>query len=200
MEKREAWNERYAAADLVWGLAPNQFVAEAFEGVAPRGRALDLGCGEGRNAIWLAEQGWHTSAVDYSSVAIERARELAKHRGVDVRFLEADVTLWTPERGVYALVIVSYLQLPADDLRKVWVSAAKALDHGGELFLIGHAKRNLEEGSGGPQDLRVLWDPQAIARALRALRLTVDRAEHVSRALDGAERPAIDARIRAHRD
>ncbi len=200
MSKRSAWDKCYAASELVWESSPNQFVGEAFAGVAPRGLALDLGCGEGRNAIWLAEQGCPTTGVDYSSVAIERARRLARQRGVGVRFLEADVTAWAPEPGAYALVIVSYLQLPNEDLLKVWRSAAAALDVGGELFLIGHARRNLEEGTGGPRDPDVLWVPGAIARALQVLGLIVDRAEHVSRPLDSAPRCAIDARIRAHRD
>jgi len=198
--RREVWNKRYAAGELVWGADPNQFVAEAFADVPPRGRALDLGCGEGRNTIWLAERGWPSTGVDYSRVSIERARKLAAHRGVELRFVEADVTTWNPERGAYALVIVSYLQLPADDLRRVWALAATALDVGGELFLIGHAGRNLEEGSGGPRDSEVLWDPDEIADELRRLELVVDRAEHVWRAVEDAPCAAIDARIRAHRN
>jgi SAM-dependent methyltransferase len=199
LSKQASWNERYAASDLVWGADPNRFVAEAFGDVAARGRALDLGCGEGRNAIWLAERGWRVTGVDYAEVAIDRARRLASARGVEVSFVEADVTSWRPEAEAYALVIVAYLQLPPADLRRVWACAVGALAPGGELFAVGHAVRNLAEGTGGPPDSHVLWDAGTIAAELRALGLELDEATEVTRAVEGAPRPAIDARIRAHR-
>jgi len=195
--KQRSWNERYAASELVWGAEPNRFVAEAFAGVRPRGRALDLACGEGRNAIWLAEQGWEATGVDFSHVAIERARALAGQRGVAVRFVEADVTRWQPERGGFALVVIAYLQLPEEAMGRALERAAAALAPGGELFAIGHARRNLAEGTGGPQDAAVLWEPEAFAAALRRLGLAVEEAEHVLRSVEDAPRPAIDARIRA---
>jgi len=77
-----AWDERYRAVDLVWGSEPNRFVAEALGAREPAGRALDLACGEGRNAIWLAQRGWRVTGVDYSPVAIARAHELAGTAGV----------------------------------------------------------------------------------------------------------------------
>jgi len=197
--KRESWDQRYAASDLVWGAGPNRFVEAAFGDAAPRGRALDLACGEGRNAIWLAERGWDVTGVDWSHVAVERARKLAAERGADVRFVAHDVTAWAPEAGAYALVLVSYLQVPVSDRLEVWRHAALALAPGGELFGIAHAVRNLAEGFGGPQDAGVLWEPETVAAELRSLGLEVDVAEHVTRPVEGEERPAIDTRIRAHR-
>jgi SAM-dependent methyltransferase len=195
--KQRSWDERYAASELVWGAEPNRFLAEAFAGVRPRGRALDLACGEGRNAIWLAAQGWETTGVDFSHVAIERARALAERRGVAVRFIEADVTRWQPERGHFALVVIAYLQLPDDAMAQALEHAVAALAPGGELFAIGHARSNLAEGAGGPQDPGVLWDPEALAAELRRRGLRVDEAEQVLRSVEDAPRPAIDARIRA---
>jgi len=199
MSKRESWNQRYGESELVWGSDPNRFVAEAFGEVAPAGQALDLACGEGRNTIWLAEKGWTATGVDFSQVAIERARRLAAHRGVAARFIEADVTDWIPEAGAYALVLVAYLQVPTKDLVKVWAIAADALEAGGELFLIGHARRNLTEGTGGPRDPEVLWEPGVIAQQLTAAGFEVELAEHVTRVVDGSPQSAIDARIRARR-
>jgi len=200
--RKEDWDERYAASDLVWGVDPNRFVAEALGGRPARGRALDLGCGEGRNAIWLAGAGWTVTAVDFSRVALERARELARSAGVAVELVEADVAKWSPPPGVFDLVLVSYLQIPADALRAVIAHAAAALrPHGGELFMIGHALRNLAEGVGGPRDPRVLWDPEPLAAMLREVGLEVDRCEEVLRPAAGqeAERPAIDVLVRARR-
>jgi SAM-dependent methyltransferase len=199
MSKQAFWNDRYASSELVWGTDANRFVAEAYGDATARGRALDLACGEGRNTIWLAERGWRATGVDYSGVAIERARKLAAHRGVDVDFVEADASSWAPEPGAYALVVIAYLQVPADEARRVWEHAVAALEPGGELFMIGHARRNLEEGTGGPQDLAVLWEPEEVAVALRELGLQVDAAEHVTREVEDAPRAAIDARVRAHR-
>src|SRR5690349_10831664 len=73
-----AWDERYAATDLVWSAGPNQFVEAELGELAP-GKALDLACGEGRNARWLAERGWHVTAIDWSSVAIEKGRQVSAH-------------------------------------------------------------------------------------------------------------------------
>ena len=79
MSKREAWNERYASHDLVWGIDPNRFVKEAFADRTP-GRVLDLACGEGRNALWLASRGWTATGVDFSRVALARARDRIRTR------------------------------------------------------------------------------------------------------------------------
>jgi hypothetical protein len=91
------WDQRYAAADLVWPAGPNRTVADQVSGLPP-GSALDLACGEGRNALWPAERGWTVTAVDFSSVAIEKARTAAARRGRDVHLLVADVTSWQPDR------------------------------------------------------------------------------------------------------
>ena len=199
MSKRDAWNERYAAADLVWGLEPNRFVEEALRDVKPRGRALDLACGEGRNAIWLAERGWRATGVDFSSVAIERARKLATQRGVDVEFIEADVTSWGPDPGAYALVLVLYMHIVPAMRRQVWIRAVAALRPGGGLFLVGHARRNLAEGVGGPQDPELLWEPEEITAELEALGVEVLDAEYVLRPFEGSEVDAIDLRISGRR-
>lgn len=196
--KRAEWNRRYAARELVWGAEPNAFVAEILAARAPAGRALDLGCGEGRNALWLAERGWEATGVDYSSVAIERARKLATGRSATARFLEDDVTTWEPEESRYALVLIVYLQIPEQEMWRVLASAKRAIEPGGSLVMIGHAKRNLTEGVGGPDDEAVLWEPDAIAAELRKLGFTVDRAEHVSREVENEARSAIDAILEAH--
>ena len=199
--ERSDWNARYAASDLVWGAEPNRFVVAELAGRKPQGRALDLACGEGRNAIWLAEQGWTVTAVDFSDVAIERARQLAERRSIDVEWLRADLASYVPSEGAFQLVLISYLQLPGDELRGVLARAAVALAPAGELMMIGHARRNLSEGIGGPRDPAVLWTPDEIDGALRALGLSVQRCEHVPRSVDTPDGPreAIDVLVRARR-
>lgn len=198
---REGWNERYRAAELVWGAEPNRFVARELGGRAPAGRALDLACGEGRNAIWLAKQGWSVVGVDFSQVAIERARQLAADAGVEVDWVCADAAAYAARPGAFALVLIAYLQVPAAERRAVLARAAAALAPGGELLLIGHALRNCREGVGGPRDPAVLWEPDELAEELRAVGLQVERCAEVPRPVEveGEEREAIDVLATARR-
>jgi SAM-dependent methyltransferase len=197
----EGWNDRYRAAELVWGAEPNRFVAEVLGPRAPAGRALDLACGEGRNAIWLARRGWQVVGVDFSEVALERARKLAAEAGVEVEWVHADVATYPAEPEAFALVLVSYLQVPGPERRAMLGRAAAALAPGGELLLIGHALRNRTEGVGGPQQPSVLWDPETLATELRAAGLRVERCEEVLRPVEveGEARSAIDVLAEAHR-
>ena len=87
---RGDWNERYSGSELLWTATPNRFLVAEASGLEP-GRALDLACGEGRNAVWLVERGWQVTGVDFSDVAIEKARELAAARGVEGEWLAADL-------------------------------------------------------------------------------------------------------------
>lgn len=195
---REHWDERYATDELVWRAEPNVFLVGEVEDMAP-GRALDLACGEGRNALWLADRGWRVVAVDFSAAGLAKGRRLADLRGVEVEWVEADVLEWRPEPGSFDLVIVMYLQLPAEDLRRVLGSATAALAPGGTLLVVGHDRTNLAEGFGGPPDPSVLYDPDQVAGDVAGL--TIERAERVRRPVETPEgvRVALDALVRARR-
>jgi SAM-dependent methyltransferase len=198
---RDGWNERYRSAELVWGTDANCFVEQALGAREATGRALDLACGEGRNAIWLAKRGWSVTAVDYSDVAIERARKLAASAGVEVEWMCADVRSYAPDPEAFALVVVSYLQAGRAERRLVLAHTAKALAPGGQLFMIGHALRNLMEGVGGPQDPLVLWGPDEISDELCTIGLRVERCEEVVRtvAVETGAQQAIDVLADARR-
>ena len=119
------------------------------------GRALDLAAGEGRNAIWLARRGWDVTAVDFSQVALDKgARTLAGDTDVDVGLRRRDDLAGA---GTYDLVVVAYLQLPADERRAAArASGGRRCGPAGTFLLVGHDSTNLTEGTGGPQDPRVL--------------------------------------------
>jgi SAM-dependent methyltransferase len=189
------WDERYRSADLVWGAPPNRFVAEEFAD-APPGRALDLACGEGRNALWLASQGWQVTAIDFSPVAIEKARQLDTRGLVDWQV--DDATTYTPT-AEFDLALICYLQLEATQRRSAIRAAAAALAPSGTLFVIGHDTRNLADGTGGPPDPRVLFTADDLAGDLSGTGLRIDRAGEVLRPVEGAARPAIDALLKAIR-
>jgi len=194
-----AWDARYAGRDLVWGAEPNQFVAAEFAGLPP-GRVLDIGAGEGRNAIWLAGLGWRVTAVDFSAVGVERGRALAAQRGADVDWVVADVREYQPPPGAFDAVLVAYLHLVAPERATVLARAAAALAPGGRLFVVGHDVANLSGGHGGPQDPAVLYTPEAVTAELDGL--TIRRAERVTRHVpaDGGTAAAIDTLVSAVRD
>ena len=107
----EDWDCRYRGTELVWTAQPNRFVVEELHALPP-GRALDLGSGEGRNAVWLAERGWQVTAVDFSPVALAKARRLAQARGVTVNWVLADLRGYQPESAAHDLILVAYVHLP----------------------------------------------------------------------------------------
>jgi SAM-dependent methyltransferase len=194
---RNDWNDRYRSAELVWTAQPNRFLVAEVTGLVP-GRALDLAAGEGRNAVWLAEQGWAVTAADYSSVAMEKAGALATSRGVAVDTLVADATTF-PCVPVFDLVVVAYLQLPEPGRSRALGKAAGAVAPGGTLLVIAHDEANLDHGYGGPQDPSVLTGPHDVAAALEGLEVV--RAERVERPVETADGPriAVDHVVRARR-
>jgi SAM-dependent methyltransferase len=194
--KREDWNRRYAEVESVWSLTPNRFLVAEAADLRP-GRALALACGEGRNAIWLAERGWLVTAVDYSDVAIEKARQRAAGERVAVDLHVQDLLAFEPDRRAYDLVLVLYVQIPAAERRQVLAMAAEALAPAGTLLLVGHDLLNATEGVGGPSDPSVLYTPDDIVAELPGLE--IEKAERVLRDVEDADRPAIDALVRAVR-
>ena len=195
---RHDWDRRYEASGLIWSGEPNRFLSAEVEGMAP-GRALDLACGEGRNAVWLASRGWDVTGVDFSARALEKARALATERGVTLRLVEADLGEYAPTPGCADLVAVLYLHLPAPQRAAVLARAAAALAPGGTILVVGHDLLNLTEGHGGPREASVLTTPEAVAAELEGL--TIERAERVRRpvATPDGERDAIDTLVRASR-
>jgi SAM-dependent methyltransferase len=202
-----AWNDRYAAAEFVWSTEPNQFLAAEVAGLTA-GSALDLACGEGRNAVWLATLGWDATGVDFSDVGLAKAAKLAEANEVTAktRWVCADATSWVPDEQ-FDLVAVAYLHL-SEPLRRAAMSVAvAALAPGGTLVVIGHDATNITEGVGGPPDPAVLYGPDDIVGDLQSAdpALVVERAERVLRAVrvetDGVaeERHAIDCLVRVCR-
>lgn len=194
--KREDWNRRYAGVDSLWSAKPNRFLVAEVEALEP-GRALDLACGEGQNAVWLASLGWEVTAVDYADVAVAKGIERAARAGVAVDFQVRDLLDYLPEARAFDLVLILYLHMSSDGRRIVLERAADSVAPGGTLVLIGHDLLNLTEGVGGPSDRDLLFTPDDVVAELPGLE--VERAERLLRHVDGQDRPAIDALVRARR-
>jgi SAM-dependent methyltransferase len=201
-----AWDERYAASELVWSATPNQFVAAELADLKP-GRALDLAAGEGRNALWLADRGWHVTAVDFSGVALDKGRALQQrheHGGdLQVDWVHADALTYEPGPAPFDLVVLAYLQLTADERCAPVRRGFSALRVGGTLFLVAHDSSNLAEGTGGPQGPDVLYTAEEVLADLDGERFEVERADRVARVVQAedahrgaVERTAYDCLVR----
>lgn len=191
----EGWNDRYRDTELVWGRGANQFVVAHLSDVKP-GLAIDLAAGEGRNAVWLAERGWTVTAVDFSTVGVEKARQMAEGRGVDLDVVVGDARTWEPDTPV-DLVVIAYLQIPDPDRTEVLRRASGWLAPGGTLFIVAHDQSNVSAGYGGPPDPAVCYD---LAETVAALdRLTVTVAQVFERLVDtpDGQRTALDTVVSA---
>jgi SAM-dependent methyltransferase len=190
---RSTWDARYEAKDLVWGAGPNLFLPPLVDGLAA-GTALDVACGEGRNAIWLARQGWEVTAVDFSEVGLDKARTLAGDTVVE--WVLADVTTFAPAR-TFDLVLIFYLHLPEADLGRAFEHAVGAVAPGGTFFGVGHALRNLSDGHGGPTVPEILWTEEMIRPLVTDLTL-VELGER-PRYVTADDATAIDLVVHATR-
>lgn len=189
-----AWDERYAEAERLWSAGPNRFLPDLVHGL-PTGRALDLACGEGRNAIWLAQNGWSIVGVDFSVTAVERAWDAARMFECDCEFYVANLLDWDPP-GQYSLVAEFYLHLPKPDLREIRRRLAQSLVPGGRLIVVGHDVTNLNDGHGGPQDPELLHTVDSVSADLAGLE--IETAERVERPVGDAV-VALDTVVRARR-
>lgn len=185
------WDARYAAEPTLWGEAPNQFVRARLADAEP-GRAVDLACGNGRNAVWLARRGWRVEGVDISTVAIEQARGRSDAAGVEVGWEVGDALAWKPAAPL-DLALVVYLHVPLPELTALLARAATWLAPGGRLLYVGHSRTNLTRGVGGPSDPGILAEIADLAAAAEGLQVV--SLSHLLRRTDNGT--AIDILLEA---
>jgi SAM-dependent methyltransferase len=141
------WDDRYRSHAALWSGDPNPHLVAETESLAP-GTALDVGAGEGADAIWLARRGWRVTAVDLSVVALERAAAHAAGLGAGVagriRWLHQDITSWDPRPARYDLVSAQYLHLPAAPRRALFGLLGTAVAPAGTLLIVGHHPSDLQ--------------------------------------------------------
>ena len=189
-----SWNQRYESAALVWSAEPNRFVEEICTELTP-GTAIDIACGEGRNTIWLAQQGWAATGVEFSEVALDKARQIAEHNGVEVDWVLSDAR--SVDQVIsrrFDLVLFCYLQIPDSEFVEALRAGASLLSESGQIVVIAHALDNLHRGVGGPQDPAVLPTPERVEQILTDLGLKIERSGEALRPVrtDEGERTAID--------
>ena len=178
------WDGRYSERGAMWGSEPNRFVVEAVAGL-DTGTALDLACGQGRNSMWLAEQGFTVTGFDLSPVAIEQAAAVAAEAGLGIEFESVDLLTWEPGRRTWDLVLLAYLHLPEEMRKTVHATAASAVAPGGRIVVVAHHLDNLNRGTGGPPNPDWLFTEDQLALDFAALDIV--RNEMVVRPTDNGD-------------
>jgi cyclopropane fatty-acyl-phospholipid synthase-like methyltransferase len=199
----QSFEERYRATDALWSGRPNQqLVREAAD--LPPGAALDIGCGEGADAIWLAERGWEVTGVDFAPTALERAAVHAEAAGVAdrIRWVHADVTQWAPEPASFDLVSAQFMHLLTEQRRALFARLADAVRTGGQLLLVGHDFSDIEAGAHRPPEPERFFTAGEVATSLDPATWEVLVAEARSRPAhqhEGHDITVHDAVLRARR-
>jgi SAM-dependent methyltransferase len=179
--RRVSWDERHSAGDFE-GEGPNPTLVMGARSLTP-GTVLELAAGSGTNAVWLASQGWRTTAVDWSPVGLANGRAKAEAAGVQVEWLERDLFAWAPPARSFDLVVIVYLHVSPEERARIYPRAAAVVAPGGRLLIVGHDRLNATEGEGGPPDTVRLFTADEVAAELLAAdpALIVERAEVVRR-------------------
>jgi len=179
------WDDRYAADEFAYGTAPNDFL-RANAGYLPAGgRILLPADGEGRNSVWLGEQGFQPTAVDFSAVGLEKARNLAAERGMAIETVQADLTDWEWPRDAYDGVVSIFCHLPPEQRRPVHRAMLAALRPGGRILLEAYTPDQLAYGTGGPPVAEMLYSRAA---------LEADFADAAILSVEETVRPVVEGR------
>ena len=148
---KSMWDERYAQDDYLFGTEPNAFLVSQRELLKPGMSCLAVADGEGRNGVWLAQQGLHVLSVEASAVALDKAKKLAQQRGVAIDFEQADLAQWQWGESRFDMVAAIFIQFAPPPLREqMFAGIRRCLKPGGLLLLQGYTPRQLEYKPGGP--------------------------------------------------
>jgi SAM-dependent methyltransferase len=177
------WDERYAVDEYVYGTLPNDFLVSRVASL-PRGRVLCLGEGEGRNAAWLAQQGFEAHAVDASAVGLEKARRLAHARGVAVTTTVADLATWEAGEAQWDAIVSIYCHLPPPVRARVHGRIAQWLRPGGVFLLEAYTPDQLALKTGGPPVAALMMTLAGLRAELAGLEIE-HGVETVRRVVEG---------------
>ncbi|HEV7973685.1 class I SAM-dependent methyltransferase [Amycolatopsis sp.] len=199
MFDEQSWEERYREKTAVWSGQPNQqLVDEASD--LPVGTALDVGCGEGGDTLWLASRGWKVTAVDFSTVALNRAAGHLGDLAEGVEWVHADLTKWTPSAGHFDLVTAQFMHLPTADREPLFARLADSVAPGGTLLIVGHCMNDLHVAAHRPPDM--FFTADEVAKSLDPGQWEIVVAEERRRPAhphEGENIHVADAILRARR-
>jgi len=164
------WNDRFPAPGYLFGTAPNRFLASQRDRLMRGQRALAVADGEGRNGVWLAQQGLRVTSIDFSPVALAKARALAKGAGVALDTIEVDLGAWTWPAAAYDVIVAIFCQFAPPPLRaKFFAGMQRALVPGGLLILEGYRPKQIEYATGGPPNPENMYTRELLEGAFAAM-------------------------------
>jgi len=191
----DRWQERFAAPGYLFGKAPNAFLKSQARLLPKSGTALAIGDGEGRNGVFLAERGLDVLSVDYSPVAQDKARALARERGVSMRVEQADVIDWRWPESEFDVVAAIFVQFATPPQRaKMFAGIKRALKAGGLLLMQGYGVKQLEYKTGGPPDITRLYTRELLEREFADFS-SLEIAEHDDVINEGSGHAGMSALI-----
>jgi SAM-dependent methyltransferase len=171
LSEYERWEARYAVPEYAFGKAPNEFLASCKPLLPRSGRVLAVADGEGRNGVWLAEQGLDVLSIDFSPSGQKKARALAAERNAKVTLQQADVHSWNYPEAAFDVVVEIFTQFSSPDERaQKWTGMRRALKSGGLLIIQGYTPKQLEYGTGGPKQIENLYTRALLDSAFGDLR------------------------------
>jgi SAM-dependent methyltransferase len=171
-EQLERWNTRFSSEAYLFGTAPNAFLASQHARLAPGMRALCIADGEGRNSVWLARQGLHVTAFDFSPVALAKARALAQRSNVTVAYHRSDIFHWDWSAAQYDVVVAIFFQFATPPQRaQIFAGLQRALAPGGSLMLLGYRPEQLAYGTGGPDKVENMYTETLLRESFAALEI-----------------------------
>lgn len=186
------WDRRYA--EHPWPTDPDLRLVQLVSNLTP-GRAIDLGCGTGRNALWLARMGWSVTGVDGSSVGLSKAAAAAESIPLELELVEADLGAYEPAAQSYDLVVVANMHFAPELRAAFYARAAAAVAPGGHLFVVGHHVESL--GRSGPPDVARLFTEEVVATFGEGL--DTEFVEREERWVNGESEPLVDVVLWARR-
>jgi 2-polyprenyl-3-methyl-5-hydroxy-6-metoxy-1,4-benzoquinol methylase len=189
------WDERYASEDYLFGTEPNEFLVSRRDLLKPGMSSLAVADGEGRNGVWLAQQGLHVLSVEASAVALEKAKKLAQQRGVAIDFEQADLAHWQWGENRFDIVAAIFIQFAPPALREQMFAGIKhCLKPGGWLLLQGYTPRQLEYKTGGPPLAENMYTEALLRNAFGDMKILHLR-EHDDFVSEGAGHSGMSALI-----
>ena len=195
MSEFDRWETRYSTPDYAFGREPNYFLAACKHLLPKSGRALAVADGEGRNGVWLAQQGLDVVSLDFSPAAQAKAAALARDQGVAMMIERGDVHDWNYPEDAFDVVCEIFTQFstPAERARK-WDGMKKALKPDGLLIVIGYTPKQLQYGTGGPKEIEKLYSRALFEEAFGGFR-DVRIAEEELDMHEGASHAGLSAVI-----
>ena len=182
---KDFWNSRYSEQEFAYGTKPNEFLKEQLKNLKT-GTALFLGEGEGRNAVYASKLGWQVNAVDFSSSAKVKALKLAEENKVTINYEVCDLNEYRFKENYYDLVVMIFLHLPLELREKVFKNSINSLKSNGILLVEAFNKNQINNSSGGPQSLDLLYSENDLLSLVKDLRtetiesksIELDEGEH----------------------